>query len=162
MVSLEGCGGRRRHGAGYGAAREVTGLGAGRTHPHIGAPSEEQIARVLEGKTETVRKLYLDTHRLVMEALPEVAYSMDCVDGEMGYGAGQYGYDGWGMLALTPYTDRVSLAFVRGTFLEDRDGLFEGSGRTMRHVKIRSADQLAEYGDALAGLIVAASKLNRR
>lgn len=35
-------------------------------------------------------------HSLILENFPEVNFSIDCVDGQMGYGSGQYGYDGWG------------------------------------------------------------------
>ena len=88
--------------------------------------------------------------------------SVDCRDGEIGYGARQYGYDGWGMAALAPYTQWVSLAFLRGTSLDDPAGLLEGTGRRVRHVKVRSMEQLAESGGALRGLIDAASRLNQR
>jgi hypothetical protein len=132
-----------------------------KTHPHIESPSEEQLREVVKGRSPMVRQLYLDIHRLVLETLPDVVYSVDCHDGQIGYGARQYGYDGWGLAALAPYARWVSLAFLRGTDLDDRDGLLEGAGHTIRHVKLRSPEQLAERLGALRRWIEAASRLNR-
>ena len=63
----------------------------------------------------------------MLEAVPRVRYSVDCVDREIGYGARQFGYDGWGMAAVTPYTKWVSVTLLRGALLEDPDGLLEGA-----------------------------------
>ncbi|HZX45846.1 MAG TPA: DUF1801 domain-containing protein [Clostridia bacterium] len=128
-------------------------------HPHIERPSAEQIISVLQDKTPMIRQLYLDTHMLILETLPDVAYSIDCDDGQMGYGARQYGYDGWGMAALSAHSKWVSLVFMRGTDLEDPNGLLEGTGKSIRHVKLRSPEQAKERRSALEELIRAASKL---
>jgi hypothetical protein len=55
-----------------------------------------------------------------------------------GYGARQYGYDGWGMAELSAHSKWVSVVFMRGTDLEDPDGLLEGTGKNIRHVRLRS------------------------
>ena len=136
-------------------------MGSSTRHPHVDDPSEEQLRAVVEQKPPLVRELYLMTHRLVLETLPDVVFSVDCHDGQIGYGARQYGYDGWGMAALTPYTDRVSLAFLRGARLDDPAGLLEGTGRTVRHVKVRSMEQLAELDGPIRALVAAAAGLNR-
>lgn len=127
-------------------------------HPHIERPSAEQIISVIQDKASMIRQLYLDTHMLILEALPDVAYSIDCNDGQMGYGARQYGYDGWGMAALAAHNKWVSLVFMRGTDLEDPDGLLEGTGKNIRHVKLYSPEQAKERRSALIELIKAASK----
>jgi hypothetical protein len=129
-------------------------------HPHIDAATDAQIAELLQGKTPAMRELYLDTHRLVLETLPDVAYSIDAKDGVTGYGARQYGYSGWGMLALAAHARWVSLMFMRGAELEDSDGLLEGTGKQMRHVKLRSAEHLEQRRDGLRRLIQAAARLN--
>ena len=69
-----------------------------------------------------VRQLYLNAHRLVLETLPDVVYLVDCQDGQMGYGARQYGYNGWGMAALSAHNKWVSLVFMRGADLEEMKG----------------------------------------
>ncbi len=129
-------------------------------HPHIERPSAEQLGSVLQNKAPMVRQLYLNMHLLVLKTLPDVVYSVDCQDGQTGYGARQYGYNGWGMAALSAHNKWVSLVFMRGADLEDRDGLLEGTGKKIRHVKLRSPEQFEERRSALSRLIKAASKLN--
>lgn len=131
-------------------------------HPHIEKPSEEQLSDVLANKSPVLRRVYLDTHRLILEAMPDVAYSTDSVDGTTGYGARQYGYDGWGVVNLAAYSEWVSLFFMRGTELEDNEGLLEGTGKRMRHVKLRWPEQLEEHKSTLRGLIESAFALNSR
>ncbi len=131
-------------------------------HHHIDMPSCDQLTKLVEAKASTVRQLYLDTHSLVVETLPDVQYSVDTEDGMIGYGAHQYGYDGWGMAALGAYTRWVSLMFMRGIDLEDPDGLLEGTGKRMRHVQLRSLETFDERREALVTMIGAAAKLNQR
>ncbi len=125
-------------------------------------PSEQQLADLVESRAPVIRQLYLDTHALVLETLPDVEYSVDTEDSMIGYGARQYGYDGWGMAALGAYTKWVSLMFMRGVDLEDPDGLLEGTGKSMRHVKLRSLKALGERREALVRMIEAAATLNQK
>lgn len=122
-------------------------------HPHIDNATEEQIAELLKDKAPVMRQLYLETHRLLLSALPDLTYSTDCHDGMTGYGMRQYGYDGWGMAALAAHNKWVSLFFMRGVNLTDNEGLLEGSGKLMRHVKLRSPEQFQQRRAALLALI---------
>lgn len=129
-------------------------------NPHIDNATEDQLMGLLEGKPPILRQLYLDIHRLMREVLPDVTYSTDCTDGVTGYGARQYGYDGWGMAALAAHSKWVSLMFLRGADLNDPDGLLEGTGKKMRHVKLRSPEQLEQRLHAVRALIKAAATIN--
>ena len=128
-------------------------------HPHIESPTPEQITSLLRSKTPMVRRLYLDIHLLLLETLPNVVFSIDAKDGQMGYGARQYGYDGWGMAALSAHKQWVSLYFMAGADLEVGNEMLEGSGKKMRHIKLRSPEELTEKRDTLRALIGAASRL---
>ena len=132
-----------------------------KTHPHIDMPSEADLTGLIEGRPPLIQHLYLDAHRLVVEAAPQVHYSVDRVDAEIGYGARQFGYNGWGMAAVTPYTKWVSITFLRGAVLADPDGLLEGA-TLMRHVKLRSSEQFAASRDAIKQLVEAAADANER
>ncbi len=55
--------------------------------------------------------------------------------------------------------DHVNFGLSRGAELTDKDGLLEGTGKGMRHVKIRSLDEI--HKKALTTLIRQAVKLNR-
>lgn len=129
-------------------------------HPHIDQPTDEQLTGLLHEKDPVIRELYFEVHRLVVYTLPDIKYSVDCVDGGMGYGARQYGYNGWGLAALSAYTKWVSLFFLHGVDLDDPKGLLEGTGKKMRHVKIRSPEQFEQHRGALKALIEAASQLH--
>jgi hypothetical protein len=124
-------------------------------------PSDDDLSSIIEDKNPAVREVYLGAHRLVLETVPELAYSVDCVDGQIGYGARQFGYDGWGMAALAPFANWVSLAFLRGARLDDPDRLLEGTGASVRHVKIRSTAQLAQTADAIRRLLEQAVRLKQ-
>ena len=89
-------------------------MASSKTHKHMDSPSEAQLRGLVDGKPVALRRLYLETHQLVLKTLPDVVISVDCDDAQIGYGARQYGYDGWGMAALSPYTKWVSLGFIRG------------------------------------------------
>jgi hypothetical protein len=129
-------------------------------HPHVDRPSDDDLAALLGNKGDTVREVYLAAHRLVLETLPEVAYATDRVDGVTGYGARQYGYGGWGLAALGAHAKWASLMFMRGADLDDPDGLLEGAGKKMRHVKLRSLEQFEARRGALRRLIEAATRVD--
>lgn len=123
-----------------------------RTHPHVDRPDDSVLERLVESRPDAVRETYLALHRLVLEAAPDAEYTVDTVDASIGYGQRQYGYDGWGMAAVTPYTRWVSLTLLDGAELADPEGLLEGT-RQMRHVKPRSTAQVADRREALLALV---------
>ena len=56
--------------------------------------------------------------------------------------------------------EHVTLIFLRGAALPDPEGLLEGTGKSVRHVKVRTVEDLKR--SALKKLIVEAAKLNKR
>src|SRR5215472_12219540 len=57
---------------------------------------------------------------------------------------------------LVVYRDHVNLLFPRGVDLSDPKGLLEGSGRAMRHMKLRTPDDL--HGPGVRPLLVQARR----
>ena len=51
-----------------------------------------------------------------------------------------------GYVYILPYKRWVNLGFYQGADLADPDGLLEGMGAKMRHVKIRSLDDAQQPG----------------
>lgn len=137
-------------------------MASSKTHPHTDMPSEDELARIIVEKHPKHQELYLEAHRLIRDAAPEVRYSVDLVDGVIGYGARQFGYDGWGMAALSPHKGWVSLVLFRAGVLDDPDGLLEGTGTLVRHVKLRSVEQLAASRESLKRLIEDAASINQK
>jgi len=56
--------------------------------------------------------------------------------------------------------EHVTFIFLRGAVLPDPEGLLEGTGKSVRHVKVRTVGDLKR--PALKKLIVEAAKLNKR
>ena len=57
---------------------------------------------------------------------------------------------------IAVYKAHVNIGFMRGTLLPDPAGLLKGTGKTLRHVKIRSAADLEKHDKALRDLLNAA------
>ncbi|HIX00456.1 MAG TPA: DUF1801 domain-containing protein [Candidatus Nesterenkonia stercoripullorum] len=133
-----------------------------KTHPHIEFPTGQQLAELAElvaGRADEMARLYLALHELVIATVPEVRFSVDEKDASIGYGAHQFGYNGWGMAAVTPYRRWVSLTLLDGSQLEDPQGLLIGEA-VMRHVKPKALDEFEQQRDAIEGLLRAAVQLH--
>ena len=114
--------------------------------------SDSGVEQVLEMCTPQVRKIVEALRRLVREAAPE---------------ATERGYTGWRSLMYThnkmfcyigPLKDSVNLGFHRGVDLLDTEGLLKGTGKGMRHVKIRSVEDIR--ADAFSRLVKEAYRLD--
>ncbi len=132
----------------------------GKDHPHAEMADGEALRQVIARVHPQHEALYLRAHDLVLEAVPGIRHSVDLVDGSIGYGARQFGYGGWGMAALSPHRGWVSLFFMKGVQVSDPGGLLEGSGKLMRHVKLRSVEALEQRAGAIQELLTAASRLH--
>lgn len=130
-------------------------------HPHIDMPSANDLHALIENIRPALSDLYLAVHQLVLDTLPEIRYAVDCTDAGIGYGARQFGYDGWGMAALAAHRAWVSLVFFRGTALDDPAGLLEGTGASVRHVKLRSMDELEARRVSIRSLLEGAARLKQ-
>jgi hypothetical protein len=56
--------------------------------------------------------------------------------------------------------NHVTFGFLRGTSLPDPEKLLEGTGKNLRHVKLRTVEDLKRPG--VKKLIVAAAKMNKK
>ena len=120
------------------------------------------VEDLLKGRPPEVRKWTMALRKLLRAAVPGVSERV---------------YLGWRVIAfsrgkiatgesaemskmfcgLAPLKDSVGLYFHRGAKLPDPDGLLEGAGKGMRHVKIRSAKDFRPA--AIKKLVRAAYKL---
>ncbi len=64
-----------------------------------------------------------------------------------------------GYAYMMPHARWINLGFYRGASLPDPEGLLEGTGAALRHVKVRSLDEAAR--DGVAGLLAAALEERR-
>ncbi len=94
--------------------------------------TETDVNRLLSGYDPGVRRRCLDLRALVTRPVPEAVETV---------------HFGWKTIscglrtrvcAIAPHAAHVNVVFHRGTELNDPDGVLEGSGRSMRHVKTRT------------------------
>ena len=81
----------------------MTPMATGKKHPHAAMPSTVELREFIARLQPQHEALYFAIHALVLDAVPDVGFEVDLVDGSIGYRAREYGYGGWGMAALSPY-----------------------------------------------------------
>ena len=97
------------------------------------------------GTFDDLLQIAEESARPVAEALRKIVFQVDPNTFEvvrLGYRAANYGVGSERMSVsyayMIPYKEWVDLGFYQGVELADPDGLLEGSGAKLRHVKIRS------------------------
>ncbi len=93
-------------------------------------PSADPAALVLSLIPEKMRDTVQELRALVKEAVPGVKEKP-----QPGWKTFNFDHNG-ALAAISAYQNWASLGFVRGAELEDPEGLLEGTGKGMRHVKI--------------------------
>ncbi|HEY6074051.1 MAG TPA: DUF1801 domain-containing protein, partial [Anaerolineales bacterium] len=89
---------------------------------------------------------------LVYSILPEALEKIQPGWGVADYHVGEFKDRGY--ISIGPQKKYVNLYFMNGVDLPDPAGLLEGSGKRLRHVKIKKTEDLAN--PALKALILAA------
>ena len=103
---------------------------------------------------EPLRPVALALREAVVRLHPEVTEVVRLGDRAATYGVGpRKMLDGYAY--VMPHAGWVNLGFYRGASLPDPEGLLEGSGAAMRHVKLRSPEEAAREGvlDLLAAAL---------
>lgn len=99
----------------------------------------DEFEKLLVTNKPEAQALALDLRRLVRRLLPKAQEKI-----YRGWGVADYGFGttGRGFLSIGPQKGYVNLYFMDGVDLEDPAGLLEGSGKRLRHVKIRRPEDL--------------------
>ena len=109
----------------------------------------------LSKHTPEVQALAQRTREIIHEANPEVVETVNPGRGNLAYGSGSKMGEWYCYIA--PFKSYMNLGFLRGTELPDPEGLLEGTGKLLRHVKIRSIEDVERPG-VRALLVAAAAK----
>jgi hypothetical protein len=80
----------------------------------------------------------------IREALPDVVVQYDPGNGLLAFGRSMRMRDL--LFALIPHAGWVNLQLAHGALLPNLDGLIEGTGKKIRHVKVRSGEAAATEG----------------
>ena len=108
---------------------------------------------LLTTNTPEAQELARRVRRLVRSVLPEAGEKIHPGWGVADYYPGEP--QGRGFLSIGPQKKYVNLYFMNGVELPDPSGLLTGTGKRLRHVKIKTADDLKN--PALVELIKAAA-----
>src|SRR5215211_1486632 len=79
---------------------------------------------------------------IIREELPDVVARYDPGNGLLAFGRSMKMRDL--LFALIPHADWVNLQLADGAVLPNADGLIEGTGKKIRHIKVRSAEAAAD------------------
>lgn len=108
---------------------------------------------LLEMTPETLRPVAVALREAILSLHPEVSEVVRLGDRAASYGVGPrkmiegYAY-------IMPHTNWINLGFYRGASLPDPEGLLEGTGAALRHVKVRTVDEAGIEG--ISNLLTAA------
>jgi hypothetical protein len=105
---------------------------------------------LLQSRSDQVRELFMQTRELVRSVMPDATEQVMPTQNNAMYGSGQgmrrVGGGEGDMIGqvcyIAPFKSHVNLGFFRGMDLPDPDSLLEGTGKMLRHVKIRSQADL--------------------
>lgn len=108
--------------------------------------ADEYIAAFDDWRTDAMNRL----RELVREAAPHATLTIR-------WAQPVWEWNG-PMIWMKAYPEHVNIGFWRGAEMEDPDKVLTGEGEKMRHVKVRSVDEIP--ADALRALIKQATRLN--
>ena len=113
---------------------------------------------LLEMTAEPLRPVVVALRDAIVHLHPDASEVVRLGDRAATYGVGPrkmvegYAY-------IMPHAGWINLGFYRGASLADPEGLLEGTGAAMRHVKVRSVDE--SIRDGLLALLAAALEERR-
>ena len=128
------------------AKPKPSGAGSGKT-------TRAQIAAILKKQAPEVRSLAQALRAFVRKQVPGVTESINP------WGVPTFDYHGE-LAYFMVHAAHVTFGFQRGAALKDPRRLLEGTGKSMRHVKIRTLEDLERPG--MQELVKAAARLNRK
>jgi hypothetical protein len=96
--------------------------------------------QAIEESSQEVQTIARRLRELIIEAYPDVIEVPWPHQKTVGYGVGPKKMSEH-FCYLAPQSDRVNLGFFHGANLTDPNSLLEGTGKKLRHVKVRSVDQ---------------------
>jgi hypothetical protein len=118
------------------------------------ATTQDAIESFIECQAPAVQPVIRPLRALVTSTLPELDEFVDAYD-VIRCGRGR-GMRDW-VCYISGHKAHANLGFVRGSSLPDPEGPVEGTGKNLRHVKLRSVEAVER--PALEHLLEAASAL---
>ena len=95
---------------------------------------------LIDGSSPEVQTIAKSLRQLIIEIYPEVIEVPWPKQGIAGYGVGPKKMSEH-FCYIGTLSNRVNLGFFYGADLTDQEGLLEGTGKNLRHVKVKSLEQ---------------------
>ncbi len=89
-----------------------------------------------------VQSICLQLRKIALELLPNSEEILYTGWKNFAYGTGESRSENDLIIYIAPFKDSVNLGFYRGVNLNDPKNLLKGTGKLMRHVKIKSMSEL--------------------
>jgi hypothetical protein len=105
---------------------------------------DADFEKILDGNDPAVVAAARAVRAAVKEAMPDAVEQIDFPDGLLAIGRGRGIRDF--LFAIIPHRQWVNLQLADGADLPNPDGLIEGTGKRIRHVKVRSAEAAGSAG----------------
>jgi hypothetical protein len=99
---------------------------------------EDGFAKILEGNAPEVIATAYALRAAVKSAMPDVVEQVDFGNGLLAFGRSMAMRDL--LFAIIPHKSHVNLQLADGADLPNADGSIEGTGKRIRHVKVRSVE----------------------
>lgn len=118
---------------------------------------DNDLHDLLDGFDQEVQHLCMSVRARILEFVPDAREKV-----RRGYNSLAYGFDdsmNQEFASIVLHAGHVNLQLHRGTDLPDPEGLLEGTGKAMRHVKIRSVETV--QSEDVRRLIESAATLAR-
>lgn len=103
----------------------------------MNSPLTEYLTTV----ADDLRPVVTELRRIILATVPAAEESLKW--GNLCYGVGT------GMLYLSSHRGHVNFGLVFGARIQDDTGRIEGTGKSLRHVKFRSVDEVQQLHDRL-------------
>lgn len=118
----------------------------------------DEIDRFFAEYSDDVATVARAARGLVLTVCPDATERLDRSNKIVGYATGPRAMkDLWAGVA--PHSAHVNLQLANGALLDDSHGLIEGTGKRIRHVKLRSTDDVAS--PELRALLEASLSMHR-
>jgi hypothetical protein len=101
-------------------------------------PIDTRVERLLESHAPDVRDVARALRATIRAELPDVVEEVDFGNKLIAFGRSMKMRDL--LFAVIPHTAHVNLQLADGVDLPDPGGLVEGTGKRIRHVKVRSVE----------------------
>lgn len=95
----------------------------------------EDVQEYIDGVPESQQEIIEAVRALIGELAPDAAETIK-------WNQPVYVVDGENRLYVAAQRDHVNLGFMQGASMDDPDGVLEGTGKKMRHVKLSDPSEV--------------------